>query len=392
MVADRTYYDLLEVSIDADEVEIKRAYKRKAMLHHPDKNPDDPQAHEMFQKIGQAYETLCDPNNRAAYDEYGPDGAPRGFDGGVDMDDIFAEMFGGASFGFGGGFSFDSAGPGPSRRKPTRGPDTVVDYNVTLEEAYKGKRVVMGLERDRVCSHCHGSGARTGVKPSKCKTCDGKGSVIADRHLGPGLVGKMKVTCTDCHGEGTRLRDKEKCKKCKGAKVLRDKKRVEFHIQPGTEDGERIALKGEGDEAPDIPPGDVIFHIHHKTHPFLRPHPSHPSNLRTTVRISLSEALLGFSRVFFVHLDGRGIRIDSGRGERVINPGDEWLIRGEGMPRIGREDKGDLYVKFEVEMPGASWAARQDPSGTTVQLPPALPEMSPLPDTVETRYLSPVRR
>lgn len=116
-------------------------------------------------------------------------------------------------------------------------------------------------------------------------------------------------------------------------------------------------------DQPDIPPGDVIFHIRHTPHPVFRPHPTSPANLRCVVKISLSESLLGMSRVPFVHLDGRGIRIVSKRGERVISPNEELVIRGEGMPRRGRAkgDKGDLYVRFEVEMPGASWAARSNP-------------------------------
>ncbi|ORY32569.1 chaperone regulator [Naematelia encephala] len=360
MVADTSYYDLLEVSIDATEIEIKKAYKRKAMQHHPDKNPDDPLAHETFQKIGQAYETLSNPDDRASYDQYGPGGPPRGgYSGEPDMDDLFEAMFGGG-FGFGGA-SFDMGGGGPSRQKPSRGKDTVVEYPISLEEVFKGKRVVVGLERDRICGHCKGSGARNGAKPLECQTCKGAGSVIADRHLGPGLVGKMKVPCPDCDGEGTRLREKERCKKCKGKKVVREKKRVEFQIEPGTEDGERIALRGEGDEAPDIPPGDVIFHIQHKSHSVFRPNSSSPSDLSVSVTIRLSEALLGFNRVLFTHLDGRGIRIESKRGERVIQQSQVCIIRGEGLPRRGKKERGDLWVKFNVEMPGESWASRQDP-------------------------------
>ncbi|EIW70863.1 hypothetical protein TREMEDRAFT_68250 [Tremella mesenterica DSM 1558] len=378
MVADTAYYDLLEIHVTADEGEIKRAYKRKAMQHHPDKNPDDPLAHETFQKIGQAYETLSDPNLRESYDKYGPDGPSSSH--GADMDDLFASMFGAS-------FTFDSAGPS-RRSKPSRGQDTNVRYEVSLEEVYKGKTVRMSLERDRLCGGCRGSGARPNAVPVKCGTCEGKGSIYVQRHLGPNLVGRMKEECTACQGEGKRVRDRERCKRCKGAKVVKEKKQVEFDIKPGTLDGERIALRGEGDEASEIPPGDVIFQIRHRPHPLFRPRPSgRPHDLSMTLPLSLSEALLGFSRVAFVHLDGRGIRLVSPRGQRVIRPSEELVIKGEGLPMRYNDGKGDLWIKFEVEMPGTSWVARQDPEGSELQLPGPLGDILPLPHVVDIRCL-----
>ncbi|WVQ82184.1 hypothetical protein IAT38_004312 [Cryptococcus sp. DSM 104549] len=404
MVADSSYYDLLEVSVDATEVEIKKAYKKKAMQHHPDKNPDNPEAHETFQRIGQAYETLSNPNDRATYDEFGPEGAPRGgMPSDMDMEDLFAAMFGGGmggmpfdDFGGGAGFSFDpSGGGGGARRKPSKGKDTTVPYDISLEDAYKGKKVMMSLERDRVCGGCKGSGARAGVVPRDCSKCEGKGVVFKDRMLGPGLVGKMKSPCPECDGEGKKLRDKEKCKKCKGAKVVKEKKRVEFMIDPGTEDGERIALRGEADEAPDIPPGDVIFLIRHLPHPSFRPQPHSPGSLTILINIRLSEALLGFSRVLFIHLDGRGIHVTSPRGARIIQPGSTWLIKGEGMPIRGKGRKGDMYVRFEVEFPGVEWArglelekGKDGVEGTEVELPARKPDLGMTPEKVEVRELS----
>ncbi|WWC93982.1 hypothetical protein V866_000820 [Kwoniella sp. B9012] len=383
LVFDTTYYDLLEVSVDATDVEIKKAYKKKAMQHHPDKNPDDPQAHETFQKIGQAYETLSNPNDRATYDSHGPDGPPRGgmpSDMGMDMDDLFAQMFGGGGFGMGGGsFEFDMGGGPSRRRKPAKGRDTVVPYDISLEEAYKGKKVVMNLERDRICSGCKGSGARPGVEPKECGNCEGKGTIFTDRHIAPGLLGKVKSPCPSCHGEGKKIRDKEKCKKCKGLKVTKEKKRIEFMIDPGTEDGERIALKGEGDEEPDVPAGDIIFLIRHLPHPSFKPQPHAPGGLSILISIRLSESLLGFSRILFIHLDGRGIHVDSKKGERIIKPGSVYTIKGEGMPIRGTSRKGDMYVRFDVEFPTTDWArslALEDGAeGTKVELPGKKPDL-----------------
>ncbi|KAL7421755.1 hypothetical protein Q5752_003526 [Cryptotrichosporon argae] len=383
VVADTAFYDVLEVSVEASSAEIKKAYKRKAMAHHPDKNPDDPSAHETFQQIGQAYETLIDPDSRAAYDAHGPDG-PRGSGPSYADDpfDLFASMFGDTGMGgggFGGSFAFDPAA-GPSR--PKRGRNTDVTYEVGLEEAFAGKKVVVMLSRDRCCRHCGGSGGRAGARRSKCAKCDGKGTVFTNSHLGAGIVGKMRVPCPDCEGAGERIRDKDRCRKCDRG-VVKEKKRVEFRIEPGAEDGDRVVLHGEGDEAPEVPPGDVVFHIRVRPHAVLRRRSR--ADLSFVAVLSLSEALLGFARVLLVHLDGRGVRVESARGERVIRHGDEWVVRGEGMPdRAG--GRGDLYVRFEVEMPGASWASRQDCDMVT--LPGPLPDIA-TPDVVETRYLSP---
>ncbi|WRT66168.1 uncharacterized protein IL334_003121 [Kwoniella shivajii] len=379
VVADSTYYDLLEVSADASDVEIKKAYKKKAMQHHPDKNPDDPQAHETFQKIGQAYETLSNPNDRATYDAHGIDGPPRGGGGmgpDMDMDDLFASMFGG----MGGGFEFDMGGGSSSRqrRKPSKGRDTIVPYDISLEDAFKGKKVVMSLERDRICGGCKGSGARPGVEPKECGNCEGKGTIFTDRHIAPGLLGKVKSPCPSCHGEGKKIRDKEKCKKCKGSKVVKEKKRIEFMIDPGTEDGERIALRGEGDEEPDIPAGDIIFLIRHLPHPSFRPQPSSPGSLQILISIRLSESLLGFSRILFIHLDGRGIKITSRKGERMIQPGSIWIIKGEGMTIRGTKRKGDMYIRFDVEFPSLEWANQLEEGNgveTKIELPGRKPDL-----------------
>ncbi|ODO08208.1 hypothetical protein I350_03797 [Cryptococcus amylolentus CBS 6273] len=394
MVADSAYYDLLGVGVEATEGEIKKAYKKKAMQHHP--NPDNPEAHETFQKIGQAYETLSNPNDRATYDQYGPDG-PRGGGGGgeYDMDDLFNAMFGGGGGfdgyddfggGFGGGSHWSSGGP---RRKPAKGRDTTVPYDMSLEEVFKGKKVVMNLERDRICKGCTGSGARAGVKPKECSKCEGKGEVFTDRMLAPGLVGKMKTPCPDCHGAGTKLRDKEKCKKCKGSRVQKEKKRVEFEIEAGVEDGERIALRGEGDEEPDVPAGDVIFLIHHLPHPSFRPQPHSPGSLQILLSIRLSEALLGFSRVLFIHLDGSGVHITSKKGERIIKSGSIWRIEGEGLPIRGSWGKrrGDVYVRFEIEYPDEEWARKQG-DGELVELPGRKPDLPIDKEKVVYRQLS----
>ncbi|KAK4686429.1 hypothetical protein P7C73_g3699, partial [Tremellales sp. Uapishka_1] len=370
------------------QVETSAAVILMAIVATLSKNPDDPSAHVTFQKIGKAYETLSDPDSRAAYDEYGPDGPQRaGGGGGFSSfeEDLFEQMFGG--FGMGGGgasFSFDPSSSS-GRTKPSRGNNTEVVYEINLEDAFKGKRVVMNLERDRLCSHCEGSGGRKGAKLKDCSKCEGKGKITADRHLGPGLVGKFKMECPECEGEGKKIREKDR--KCQGKKVRKEKKRVEFQIEPGTEDGERIALKGEADEAPGIPPGDVIFRIKFRPHPHFTARP-YSSDLSITVPISLSEALLGLSRVLFVHLDGRGIRVESKRSERIIESGQEWLIKNEGMPKRGKGSRGDLIVTFKVEHPNESWAGRQDPSSNKVELPGPLEELSPLPEVIDVRYLT----
>ncbi|KAF9532577.1 hypothetical protein CPB83DRAFT_847002 [Crepidotus variabilis] len=375
MPAETELYELLGVSPNASDDDIKKAYKRKAKEHHPDKNINDPEAGQKFQEIAAAYEILSDPNTRTVYDQSGMDGLTGGGrgSGGMDAEDIFAHFFGG-----GGGnpmFGFDF---GPSSRRGKD--DSVITYDVTLEDLYNGKSVKMNMEKDVICGLCKGSGAKGNAKPKQCSTCDGKGWTPTKSRVAPGTFATSRGQCPDCKGEGQRLKEKERCKKCKGDKVVKEKTRQEIFIEKGMTDRQRIVLAGAGDQQPDIPPGDVIFVLK------AAPHASFERNgndLLSRVTLTLSEALLGFSRIILTHLDGRGVKFTSKPG-KIIKPGDTIILKNEGMPIHKRPDeKGSLFVLFDVEMPTTDWWKTIDSQALEALLPPKRVDVDPQPEIVD---------
>ncbi|KAF8072033.1 hypothetical protein FPV67DRAFT_914547 [Lyophyllum atratum] len=371
MAVETELYDLLGVSSTASEAEIRKAYMKKAKEHHPDKNPNNPDAHAKFQEMAAAYEILNDPDSREAYDIRGMDGL-KGSGGGAGYDpaDIFAQFFNAGMF-------FDTAGPGPGRR--ASGPE-VIPHEVTLEDLYNGKTVKMNMEREALCTQCKGSGAKGNAKPKPCATCDGKGFTIVHSQLGPSRIGSSRVACHSCHGSGEKLKDKDRCKKCKGEKTITEKKRHEIVIEKGMSNGQRIVLPGAGDEEPGVPAGDVVFVLKAVPHDSFE---RNANDLVTQVKITLSEALFGFSRILVTHLDGRGIEVSSPPG-KIIKPDDCIVLRGEGMPVYKKPNaKGDLYVTLSVEMPDDQWSKTIDAKALESLLPPKRSNPEPLPETVD---------
>ncbi|KAJ9112367.1 hypothetical protein QFC19_000787 [Naganishia cerealis] len=283
-------------------------------------------------------------------------------------------------FGFGGGFSFDmGGGGGGGRPAPKQSRDTEIDYDLTLEEAFVGKKVKLAMERDRTCGQCHGSGAKNGAVKRDCGKCTGRGFIMAQTMIAPGIVGNAKRPCPSCDGEGKKVREKDHCKKCKGTKITKQKTKLELFIEPGSINGERIVLSGEGDElvSDTVLPFKRIFINANSLTAYLRS------------QIPLREILLGFQRILFYHLDGRGIKVDCPAGERIIKHGDTFFIKGEGMPKNAstRHRAGDLYVKFDVEMPDLEWVRKQQArlagsQTVEVTLPPKKVDQAILEDTI----------
>ncbi|KAI0292128.1 hypothetical protein BC826DRAFT_452828 [Russula brevipes] len=379
MALETALYDVLGVSSTATEDEIKKAYRKKARNLHPDKNPNDPDAIRNFQELGAAYEILNDPNTREVYDTYGVQGlaGPGGPQDGPDVGDIFAQFFGGVP---GGSFSFEFGGPGRPFRKQNKGEDSVIPYDVSLEDLYNGKAVKMNMEKEAECSVCKGSGAKGSAKPKKCVTCDGKGWKHVYSQVSTVRIATSRGPCNDCHGTGEILREKDRCKKCKGEKVVHEKSRQEIHIERGMTDGQRIVLAGAGDQEPGLPPGDVIFVLKTQRHGSFE---RSGSDLLATVSITLSEALLGFDRILINHLDGRGVRVASPKG-KVITSGMTIILRNEGMPTYKNPDVcGNLYIILEVEMPGEDWLSSADHEALAALLPPRKADIEPLPEIVD---------
>lgn len=360
MVVDTKLYDLLGVSPDVDERELKRAYRKKAAELHPDKNRDDPNATEKFQQVNEAYDILKDAEKRSIYDKYGPEGLSQG-GGGAGFDDILSHLFGGG-FGRFGGFG--------GRRREARRPrtqDLTHKINVSLEDLYNGKEVTLRINRDIVCPDCNGNGCAGGKAPKKCSKCDGRGQTVRIVRMGP-MVTQQIGTCDACHGSGEMIDAKDKCKKCQGKKVTSEKKQITVHVEPGMEEGERIVFQGCSDEAPGADTGDLIVTLGQKKHDhFMRK----GNDLLMAKKITLSEALLG-AKFVLNHLDGRKLVVSSTPGQ-VIIPDSVKVIEREGMPvRRNVYEKGRLFVKFEIVFPKGS--------EITPELRTALMSALPIPD------------
>ncbi|KDR78916.1 hypothetical protein GALMADRAFT_64281, partial [Galerina marginata CBS 339.88] len=389
---DTRLYELLGVSFNASEDEIKKAYRRKAKEHHPDKNINDPEAGQKFQEMAAAYEILSDGDSRAAYDAHGMDGLS-GSGGGHGMDgaDIFAHFFGHPMFGF------DFGPDRPGGRRGGKGEDSIIPHEVTLEDLYNGKSIKMNMEKEIICALCKGSGARGNAKPKPCSTCDGQGWTRTQTRLPTGAYGLSKARCTDCHGAGEKLKEKDRqvlrlyilsrginprhrCKKCRGEKTIKERTRQEIFVEKGMADRQRIVLAGAGDQQPGVPAGDVIFVLK------AAPHESFErsgDDLLAHVTITLSEALLGFSRIILTHLDGRGVKLTTPPG-KIVKSQDSIILREEGMPVYRRPDeKGDLYVIFDIEMPDKDWLKTVDIQAVEAILPSKRVDVDPQPEVVD---------
>ncbi|KHO01159.1 DnaJ domain containing protein [Metarhizium album ARSEF 1941] len=361
-------YGLLSIKRDATPEQVKKAYLQAALKYHPDKVAVEQreESEVKFKEITRAYEILSDAQKRHLYDTHGMaafDPSRGGGPGGpeVDLNDILSQMFG-----------FNMGGPGGPQR-PRRGPDEEQEYKVTLEELYKGKTVKFAANKQVVCGQCKGSGGKDRAKSTTCERCKGNGMVEAIRQIGSGMMRRETVLCDHCQGVGQVFKEKDRCKKCKGKRTTQEKKALEIYIPRGSMQGERIVLEGEADQYPDQIPGDIVFTVveeHHETFSRLG------NDLSAELKVTLAEALTGFSRVVLKHLDGRGIHIQRPRG-KILRPGDCLKIPGEGMPMKRGEMKGDLYLVVTVDFPEDEWL-KDDASYEVLQkmLPPPRPPIA----------------
>jgi DnaJ family protein A protein 2 len=372
MPVETELYDLLGIPPNATEADVKKAYRKKAKEHHPDKNINNPDASQKFQEMLAAYEILSDPDSRELYDRFGMQGLSKDAGPNMDPSDVFAQFFEA-------GFSFDF-GPGSGFGKSRGKKQDVLTQEVTLEDLYNGKSIKMDLQKEVVCAQCKGSGARGNAKPKPCSTCDGKGWTFTQSQIAPSRFGTSRTQCHDCNGSGEKLKEKDRCKKCKGEKTVDEKTRIELAIGKGMTDRQRIVLAGAGDQKPGAPPDDVVFVLNALPHTEFE---RSGNDLLAHVTITLSEALLGFSRILLKHLDGRGIKVTSLPG-KIIKPDSCITVHGEGMPVYKSPgQKGNLYIIISIEMPDESWLKKVDTNTLASLLPPKKPELEPYPEIVE---------
>ena len=332
------FYELLEVSRDADEKTIKSSYRKLAMKYHPDRNPGCAESEARFKQISVAYDCLKDPQKRAAYDRFGhaafQNGGPGGFGGQAgadfgDIGDIFETIFGSA---FGGG------GGGAQRQRPRRGADLRYDMEVSLDEAFHGKSTEIEIETSQQCDTCDGSGAEPGTGTRTCNLCGGYGKVRAKQGF---FV--VERPCPNCHGRGEVI--EKPCHECRGEGRVDRASKIAVEIPPGVDTGTRIRLTGKGEAGPmGAPPGDLYIFVHIKPHAVFQ---REGTALFTRVPISFTTAALGGS-VDIPGLDGKTNEIEIPAG---IQSGKQLRKRGAGMPVLQGRGYGDLVVEIEVETP-----------------------------------------
>ncbi|GGI89545.1 molecular chaperone DnaJ [Legionella impletisoli] len=326
------YYELLGVNRNASEAEIKKAYRKLAMKHHPDRNANDKNAEEKFKEIQKAYAVLSDPQKRAAYDQYGhagvdPSMGGGGFGGFGGFGDVFEDIF----------ENIFSGGRQQHRSRGQRGSDLQFNVQLTLEEAARGKQIEITVPRHANCSTCHGSGAKQGSKPKSCETCNGVGQV----RIQQGFF-SIQQTCPSCHGEGQIIT--EPCPSCHGQGRVRESKTLTVKIPAGVDNGDRVRLSGEGEAGiHGGPTGDLYVQVAVKPHELFE---RIDNNLHCEVPISFVTAALGGS-IEVPTLDGRvTLKIPP-----ETQTGKAFRLRGKGIKSVRSHDIGDLICKVTVETP-----------------------------------------
>ncbi len=340
-MAKRDYYEVLGVSKSASADEIKKAYRRLAMKHHPDRNTDGDGSEERFKEAKEAYEVLKDPDKRSAYDRFGHDGlrggpgGPGGF-GAEGFSDIFGDVFGDI---FGGG----RRGGGP---QVFRGADLGYELKLDLEKAVAGDNVKIDVPTQVACDSCSGSGAKKGSDPIQCSTCGGVGQV----RMQQGFF-SIQQTCPACKGAGTTIADP--CDDCHGRGRVRKTRTLAVKVPPGVDDGDRIRLSGEGEAGRNGgPPGDLYVEIRVNPHRIFE---REGSNLSCEVPVSIATAALG-GEVELPTLDGHvALKIPAG-----TQSGKVFRLRGKGVRTVRDARQGDLFAQVAVETPVHLTAEQKD--------------------------------
>ncbi len=352
----RDYYEVLGVTKDASADEIKKAYRKKAIEFHPDKNPGNKEAEEKFKEAAEAYDVLSNPDKKARYDQFGHagmsgaagNGGPfgGGFGGeGMSMDDIFSmfgDIFGGRGgfSGFSGGFSGFGGGGGQQQRR-FRGSDLRVKVKLTLKEISTGVEKKFKLKKYVPCTHCHGTGAEGDGGSETCPTCKGSGSVIRNQQT---ILGTMqtRTTCPTCNGEGKIIKDK--CKVCGGDGITYGEEVVSVNIPKGVAEGMQLSMGGKGNAGKhNGVPGDLLILVEEEPHPELI---RDENDLIYNLLLGIPTAALG-GTVEIPTIDNKvKVKIESG-----TQPGKVLRLRGKGLPQVNGYGTGDILVNISVYVP-----------------------------------------
>lgn len=350
MATKRDYYEVLGVDKNASADEIKKAYRKKAIQYHPDKNPGDKEAEEKFKEAAEAYEVLSNPDKRARYDQFGHEGVNGGaggfgggFSGGsMSMDDIFSmfgDIFGGHT-GFGG---FGEFGRGSSQggQRKFRGSDLRVKVKLSLKDIAYGTTKKFKLKKYVPCSHCHGTGAEGNSGTEVCPTCKGSGHILRTQQSIFGMMQTQSV-CPQCNGEGRII--KNKCKECGGEGIVYGEEVVEVKIPAGVAGGMQLSMSGKGNAGRhNGVNGDLLIQIEEEPHPELI---RDENDLIYNLLLDIPTATLG-GTVEVPTIDSRAkVKIEPG-----TQPGKVLRLRGKGLPSVNGYGTGDLLINVSVYIP-----------------------------------------
>lgn len=341
----RDYYEILGVSKSASADEIKKAYRKKAIEFHPDKNPGDKVSEEKFKEAAEAYEVLSDDQKRQRYDQYGHAGvggaAGGGFGGSsMNMDDIFShfgDIFGGHFGGFG-GFGGSQRGGGQRVR---RGSDLRVKVKLNLAEIASGVEKKIKVKKYVSCSHCNGSGSAHGSQPVTCTTCNGSGRVTRVQQT---ILGQMQTAseCPTCNGDGKIVKDR--CSHCAGEGIVREDEVITINIPAGVMEGMQLSMSGKGNAARrGGVPGDLLVLVEEEAHPELI---RDENDLIYNLLLTVPMATLG-GAVEVPTVEGK-VKVTIAPGTQ---PGKVLRLRGKGLPSVNRYGTGDLLVNVGVYIP-----------------------------------------
>ena len=350
MAEKRDYYEVLGIDRNATAEEIKKAYRKKAIEYHPDKNPGDKEAEEKFKEAAEAYDVLSDPQKKARYDQFGHAGmsGQGGFSsGGFSMEDIFSQfgdIFGGAFGGaFGSGFGgFGGSSRGGARRV-VRGSDIRIKVKLSMAEAFKGVEKKVKLNKMVVCPDCQGRGAVNEADIKTCEHCHGTGMVTKIANT---ILGQMQTSspCPYCGGEGKKITNP--CRKCSGTGLVRTAEEISFKIPAGVQEGMQLTIQGKGNAARGGGvPGNLLVVIEEEA-PKEGGRQRNGDDLEYTLNLSVPDAVLGCS-VEIPYIDSKlKIKIDPG-----TQPGKILKLRGKGFPSVNGYGSGDYLIYVQVYIP-----------------------------------------
>ncbi len=334
-VSKADYYEVLGVSREASDQELKSAYRKQALKYHPDRNPGDLAAEEKFKEASEAYQVLSDADKRAAYDRYGHAGVSGGGPGGfggfsttVDLGDIFGDLF---------GEMFNMGGGQQRQNRQRRGEDLRFDLAIDFEDAIFGKETEIKIRRFEACATCHGSGSASGRGPTTCPQCQGRGQIRYQQ----GFFSVAR-TCSACGGSGVIVTDP--CGTCHGETRVAKEVKLSVKVPPGVEDGTRIRYSGEGDAGRSGgPTGDLYVVLAIRAHDFFH---REGYDLHCVIPISFPQAALG-AEIEIPGIDGPVmVKIPEG-----TQSGKELRVRSRGVPYLNEKGRGDLVVKTVVQIP-----------------------------------------